>query len=585
MIKKRLILLLIFALFILTVGFAASADNETVLSDNANAGNWSDVQKVINTAKDNDTIELEGTYLSNGKAITVEKPLTFQGKPNATFDGQGKSRIFKIESKGEILFKNINFINGYSKDGSGGAIFSIYSKITFINCSFTNNYATSGGALCSYDSSICTINSTFTGNSAKWDGGAINTDNSGGSSGLDIINSTFTNNNAEWSGGALYSFYGDYVSIKNSTFENNKGGAADLNGVDTYITDSTFTSNSGGGVSFRGCDWSPELSITSSRFQKNRGNYAGALEIDYGIYADPGTVIKNKKANLKNNIFIANYGRAYGAVYISGNLNMTNTTFENNTGDLAGSLTIDSGNVCLKKSIFSNNSYANIMFRLYQDYTGAVLPGKLTIDKSTYKKSITLDDNLTSIKLIKASSSNVNTFYNSGAPITVKLTNKNTKKPVAGYVLLKIGSKGYTVESNSKGIATFRLAGVNVGTHYVTITSRNTGYYLPIESSKIKVVIKKASTSIKAPKVTAKYKKSKYFKITVKSNKKIVKSLKLKVKVYTGKKYKTYNLKTNKKGIAALNTKKLKIGKHRVVITSGNSNYQVSAKSFITIRK
>ena len=59
---------------------------------------------------------------------------------------------------------------------------------------------------------------------------------------------------------------------------------------------------------------------------------------------------------------------------------------------------------------------------------------------------------------------------------------------------------------------------------------------------------------------------------------------KLKIKVYTGKKYKIYKLKTNKKGVAKLNTKKLKRGSHKVVITSGNSNYKVSAKSTIKIK-
>ena len=54
--------------------------------------------------------------------------------------------------------------------------------------------------------------------------------------------------------------------------------------------------------------------------------------------------------------------------------------------------------------------------------------------------------------------------------------------------------------------------------------------------------------------------------------------------VSSGKKYKTYNLKTNSKGIAKLNTKSLKKGNHKVIISSGNSNYKVSAKSMIKIK-
>ena len=56
------------------------------------------------------------------------------------------------------------------------------------------------------------------------------------------------------------------------------------------------------------------------------------------------------------------------------------------------------------------------------------------------------------------------------------------------------------------------------------------------------------------------------------------------MKVYTGKKFKTYSVKTNKNGIAKFNTKKLSKGNHRVVVSSANSNYSVSKKSAIKIR-
>ena len=60
--------------------------------------------------------------------------------------------------------------------------------------------------------------------------------------------------------------------------------------------------------------------------------------------------------------------------------------------------------------------------------------------------------------------------------------------------------------------------------------------------------------------------------------------IKLKLRIYTGKKYKTYTVKTNKKGVAKFNTKKLKRGKHKVKILSGNKNVVVSKKSSIRIR-
>ena len=42
--------------------------------------------------------------------------------------------------------------------------------------------------------------------------------------------------------------------------------------------------------------------------------------------------------------------------------------------------------------------------------------------------------------------------------------------------------------------------------------------------------------------------------------------MKVKIKVYTGKKYKTYTKKTNKKGIASVKITQ-KVGKHKVIVS------------------
>ena len=59
--------------------------------------------------------------------------------------------------------------------------------------------------------------------------------------------------------------------------------------------------------------------------------------------------------------------------------------------------------------------------------------------------------------------------------------------------------------------------------------------------------------------------------------------VKVKIKVYTGKKAKTYAAKSNAKGIAKLLTKKLKVGKHKVIVTSANK-YCVAKKAKSTIK-
>ena len=63
--------------------------------------------------------------------------------------------------------------------------------------------------------------------------------------------------------------------------------------------------------------------------------------------------------------------------------------------------------------------------------------------------------------------------------------------------------------------------------------------------------------------------------------------MKITAKVYTGKNAKTYKLKTNKDGNAVLNTKGIKVGKHKVKITfNGNKNFKKSsAQTSIEVSK
>jgi hypothetical protein len=180
--------------------------------------------------------------------------------------------------------------------------------------------------------------------------------------------------------------------------------------------------------------------------------------------------------------------------------------------------------------------------------------------------------------------------FNSSKTFNIKLINKMTNKPVSNVKLkIKVYTgtkyKTYSRTTDKNGMIKFKASTFAAGTHKVIITGTDKNY--KIDNTQATIKITKASTSVSAPKVTNKYRKSKYFKVTVKSKvtKKPVKALKLKLKVYTGKKYKTHVIKTNAKGIAKLNTKSLKIGNHKVVISSGSKNYKVSKKSTIVIKR
>ena len=98
------------------------------------------------------------------------------------------------------------------------------------------------------------------------------------------------------------------------------------------------------------------------------------------------------------------------------------------------------------------------------------------------------------------------------------------------------------------------------------------------------ITIKKRKVTIKAKSKKVKYHKNRYLKIKIKDkyNKKPLKNKKVIVKV-SGH---TYKLKTDKKGIAKFNTRKLSSGKHKVKIIVKTPNYKKATKKvYVTVKK
>lgn len=144
--------------------------------------------------------------------------------------------------------------------------------------------------------------------------------------------------------------------------------------------------------------------------------------------------------------------------------------------------------------------------------------------------------------------------------------------------------KTFIIDKGS-GLALLDADKIGIGSHKVVVN-----VYDPNVNAKTlitTITCKKAPTKVYAPKVCNFYKANKYFKVTVKNSltDKIVKGLKLKLTVYTGKKHKNYYVKTNGKGVAKLSTKYLKKGTHKVLIKSANSKYSVNKTSYIIIKK
>lgn len=618
MFSKKFIAFLFIGLFLtVSIGATAAADNTT---EDLNEGEktFTDIQNQINEADENDTIELEGTYTSQGKEIQIDKSITITSKNGATLNAKSKSGIFNIDNA-TVNLNNLNIIN--SKSSTNPAIYS-NGNLTVSNSTFKNNIVHIEQTYYYFDSEYDTINHTA---------GAIYSTNS-----LEIINSTFQENFATrnayeheyfeyyiipW-GGSIYStgnltikktrFKQDSIdshgnlhildsefitsplycysdsSIMNSTFSK----------IEAYSSAITATSN----MTISGCNFTKnggyaiqayyKTIIENCNFLDNNLESAGfdyedfedefpAIYIESGdvyVYCsnfanNAGGVISNYWGNVyvENSTFTKNTGGAIDAY----NATVINSTFKNNYARFAGAISAQT--LLLENCEFINNNEGAICFK-----------ESAIINNKTYSGKQYMDNSLNKLKVITATTKKITTTYHSGKNVWARFIYTESMHPYTlEFIDIKI-TKGKKVtyegvRSNSKGIANFKASNMPVGTYKIIF------YYGDDNSEKITTTVKitKAKTIVKAPKVTAKFKKTKYFKISVKNKatKKAVKNLKIKVKVYTGKKYKIYTIKTDKKGIAKLNTKKLKIRKHKVIASSGNPNYQLSAKSAIVIKR
>lgn len=408
------------------------------------------------------------------------------------------------------------------------------------------------------------------------------------------------------------------------------------------------------------------------------GNHTAKLSMDSPINATVNTLLTITKANL--NIVINPFKEYYGTskqVII----NVTNA----NTGEAMSGVILHlyMANTTAKDYYFQTDANGTSKINVAGLISGTY---SLTVNNNDTKNinNKSVDGSITILpKPVKVAVTVPSTYYyNSGNIATIKVTDKSTGKAVSGaIVLVQVytgkTSQGYLYQTNSKGIINVNYAPAAVGSHKIVVTVADTrysasavtktvsvkkatttitapkvtGYYKsgksliitlknsktkkPIYAAKLNIkvfissnryynyngqtgldgklrisldtfkpgtykvvvskgesknftasqkstsfVVKKAPVKLSPAKLTAKKGASKYFKVTVKNTKtkKVVSSgVKIKIKVYTGKTSKTYTVKTNAKGIAQLNVKSLKVGTHKVVVSSGIS--YVTAKS------
>lgn len=212
----------------------------------------------------------------------------------------------------------------------------------------------------------------------------------------------------------------------------------------------------------------------------------------------------------------------------------------------------------------------------------------------SHKMTVTLADNrydassvTKTITVKKASAkitaSKTTAYYKQGKYFVVKVTNTKNNKPIYGAkVNIKVfvsSNRYYSYTGTTGADGKLKLqVDFNPGTYKVVVSKGESKNYTA-SSVTTKIIVKKAPAKLTPTKVTAKKGANKNFKVTVKNTKtkKVIAGVKVKIKVYTGKSSKTYTVKTNAKGIAQLNVKSLKVGTHKVVVTSANK--YVTAKA------
>lgn len=348
-------------------GTVLNSKNENNLKDSNEKDSFKDLDNLINSNTDG-IINIDVDYFFNPdtdsdftNGITINRSLIINGN-NHTIDADNSARIFNVISNVSLSINNLNFYNGYSKEGS-----SILSRgeISINNSSFINFTSnSSGGAIYTYEdiivnNSYFNLNKVLSSKAANLYGGSIYSRKN-----VFVYNSRFENSEAK-SGGAIYGL--KEVTVYDSTFRNNTG----------------YSEYSDGG----GAIYAPNVTVRNSFFEFNEGIYGGAIsarniDAKNSVFTNNtggkiGGALKSSNTAINNCSFIDNNAKFGGAVHSSNNTNINNSKFINNSVNYGGgALNIEGPNSLVNNSIFTDN-YAF-------SYAGAILSNNITVMNSNF---------------------------------------------------------------------------------------------------------------------------------------------------------------------------------------------------------
>ncbi|NWJ46952.1 MAG: hypothetical protein HXX08_13910 [Chloroflexi bacterium] len=331
-------------------------------------------------------------FISPGVSINITGTDRSATIIDGTNDLAHPFNIFELGSNAHLTLDGVTVTRAIGAGNLGGAINSFSATLDLRNCVFSNNTnpTGTGGAIFSGDGGVLNItNCIFDGNKTfSNNGGALSTSRSA----VTIKDSTFQNNRAEtapdngWpsSGGAMWVYESNSLSgsnvkavIDHTSFINNSasntGGAIAANNNDLFIQNgSQFLGNQaqmgGGALDLRNNNYGDasgkgSVSITATTFTNNLVTTA----------VDPNT----------------NTNPSGGAISAFGlDIGIHNSTFIGNTATFAGgAISGNNYNLTVENSTFESNVAergAGAIF--FTDYTfPGALQGNLVITGSTFK--------------------------------------------------------------------------------------------------------------------------------------------------------------------------------------------------------
>lgn len=262
--KKFIFILTVIALICLSISGVSALDNQTVSESHID-----DLANKINLTNDGDIVNLDNNYQSintSQKHIIINNSITIDGNGH-TIDASDVERVFWVKAD-NVTIKNVNFVNGKTTGLAGGVISWWGNNGVLLNCSFTNNAASSAGGAVLWRGDFGNISKcNFAGNTVKTAADVSLTDGDGYDLGqphimtvnseagalylcgndISVDNCNFCDNSADFTGGAITVLWGNNISVSNSKFKNNKaghtGGAIAWNGDGGQLINSKFIEN------------------------------------------------------------------------------------------------------------------------------------------------------------------------------------------------------------------------------------------------------------------------------------------------------------------------------------------------------